>query len=103
MMSTIVMLYASSVSTNRWSGAKCVERRDLPWTSDTTPLPEQATEMASVCHTCPVLTQCALYALKGADGGFYAGVWIPWDHTTSPTLRLTRRQARTTLRHMVSA
>ena len=57
-------------------------------------------EMASVCEGCPVFAQCALYALK-ADGGFYAGVWLPWKHSTGNS-QLLRTRARKALRRRVS-
>lgn len=68
--------------------AACVIHVDLPWTSDHRPSEARRTAMAAVCAQCPVLTKCAAYALKGhngrgVEGGFYAGVWVPWpsDYT----------------------
>lgn len=97
MMSTMMMHYAVTVSTNRWTGAPCIQRHDLPWTSDTTPEAAQRYEMAALCNRCPHLIDCASLALR-EKGGFYAGVWIPWEQTTSPALRDNRRAARTALR-----
>ena len=37
-------------------------------------------------------------AALNAKGGFYAGVWIPWDKSTSPAMIDDRRAARATLR-----
>lgn len=58
--------------------------------------------MSAICEACPVIIGCALFAL-GAKGGFYAGVWLPWDKTTSPSLRDDRRAARAALRQKVRA
>lgn len=59
--------------------------------------------MAAVCEQCPVIGQCANYALRGNDGrgvggGFYAGVWLPWSYYGEQKhLRATaRRQLRRT-------
>lgn len=102
MMSTIVMHYAVNVSTNRWTGAQCTQRRDLPWTSDATPESADRREMAAICERCPIIVDCALFAL-GAKGGFYAGVWLPWDKSTSPVQIDDRRAARAALRQKVRA
>ena len=96
-LSTTLMHYAVSVSTNRWAGARCLGRHDLPWTSDDTPGAAARREMAALCSDCPRLTDCALAAL-GTKGGFYAGVWIPWDKSTSPAMIENRRAARAALR-----
>lgn len=96
------MHYAVIVSTNRWAGARCIGRDDLPWTSDTTPESQHRRDMARICEDCPILLDCALYALD-VKGGFYAGVWIPWDKTTSPALASDRRAARTALRQLARA
>jgi len=63
--------------------AACVFHVDLPWTSDQRPAEVHRAAMAAVCAQCPVLTRCAAYALeghngRGVEGGFYAGVWVPW-------------------------
>src|SRR6266404_8071016 len=35
-------------------------------------------QLAAICASCPVSTECADYALKHKmEGGMYAGVWIP--------------------------
>lgn len=94
-----MMLYALGVSENRWNGARCTSRLDLPWTSDVTPSRLEVDAMSSVCAECPVLMSCALYALTDAAGGFYAGIWLPWEKTNSVMLRSNRRRARDALRH----
>lgn len=93
-----MMLYAVGVSENRWAGAKCTAHPRLPWTSDITPTRSEIGAMAAVCTDCPVLMDCARHALTEANGGFYAGIWMPWDKSSSVTLLLTRRQARNALR-----
>ncbi|AYQ98861.1 WhiB family transcription factor [Mycobacterium phage NiebruSaylor] len=96
------MLYAACVpATNEWHGAACAARRDLPWTADTMPSAAQRRRMSAVCAECPVLTRCAMHALKGVTGGFYAGVWIPWKGTAAATAE-TRRSIRASLRRVVT-
>lgn len=56
--------------------------------------------MQSICAECPVLAGCATFALTSADGGLYAGIWLPWSKTLSEPLMATRRNARTALRHI---
>ena len=64
--------------------------------------------MATVCLECPVLSQCAAYALKGhngngVDGGFYAGVYIPWPTYYRHAQRdMSRRSARHALRRHIA-
>lgn len=95
------MLYAGLVPENRWNGAACARRRDLPWTVDAMPSAIGRRRMSEVCAECPVLTRCAMYALK-AKGGFYAGVWIPWENSAAATAE-NRRAVRARLRQVVSA
>ena len=97
-MSMMFMLYHLCVSTNRWAGAKCAGREDLPWTDDVAPTESDARLMSEVCAQCPVLAGCANWALTKSEGGFYAGIWLPWSRTTSETLIAARRTARTALR-----
>jgi hypothetical protein len=96
-----MMLYAVGVSENRWAGARCIGHSDLPWTSDVTPSEKDISAMSAVCAECPVLMHCALYALREASGGFYAGIWMPWDKSNSVTLLSNRRRARHALRERV--
>lgn len=102
MMSTVTMHYAMNVSKTRWVGARCPERLDLPWIGDTTPTEDEHRQMAAVCDTCPLIVDCALLGL-GEKGGFFAGVWVPWDPTNTAALRDNRRTARSTLRHKARA
>lgn len=99
-MSTIIVLYAACVSTNEWAGAKCIQRQDLPWTADARPNDAEIRTMQSICAECPALIKCATHALTAGDGGFFAGVWLPWSKTLSEPLQATRRTARTQLRHI---
>ena len=107
-MSTIVMIYSVSVTENRWAGAKCRDRLDLPWTPDLEPNPVDQREMRAICDGCTIRKQCALYALDGSAhgrayhqaGGFYAGVWLPWT-STSDAKQANRRSARDALRRIV--
>lgn len=73
--------------------ALCKEHQHLPWAGkksrtlddrEAEPTKEECAKMSAICDDCPVrLGFCAPYALtghkgRGVDGGFYAGVWIPW-------------------------
>ena len=114
----------SSVKTSRWflrhfllqpwtEHALCIRHPRLPWTGvvagdrDASPTDEQFLTMARVCADCPVLNACAEYALighngNGVDGGFYAGVWIPWPTYYRHAQRdQSRRRARHALRRHV--
>lgn len=85
--------------------------RGLPWTPDEKPGDAQLEQMQRVCREeCPVLRGCAAFALKsgageqGVEGGFYAGIWIPWrrlqptaDHTAA------RQRARLALKHLLQS
>lgn len=63
--------------------------------------------MGLICGECEVITMCARYALngnkgRGVDGGFYAGVWLPWvlasDTASAKSMRArSRRQLRSLL------
>ena len=62
--------------TDRWMRvASCVDRPDLPWTTDIDRLrPVQVRAMGRVCRGCPVRNHCAAYAVEaGVTGGFWAG------------------------------
>lgn len=87
--------------------ARCGWFLDLPWISDTTPLPEDVEAMRAICESCPVRSKCARFATasennRGVAGGFYAGVWVPWVNNASETenTRLIRTRARATLREL---
>jgi len=79
--------------------ANCAQRFDLPWTSDKRPSFDEQQVMAGVCSDCPVIAKCARRGL-GAVGGFYAGVWIPWQTMTpeSTDTRSMRIYGRSKLR-----
>jgi hypothetical protein len=85
------------VSSNEWAGALCSKRPDLPWTPDVTPDAEEQARMAAVCAQCPVLILCAQASLK-QDGGFWAGIWMPWSITSSQRILEERRVARRALK-----
>lgn len=34
--------------------------------------------MEAICASCPVSKACALAGIDGSNGGFYAGIWLPW-------------------------
>lgn len=65
----------------RLEGALCRDRPDLPWTPDEAPEVTEFLAMRDVCLNCPVRIACANCALDRkvpAQGGMYAGVWLPW-------------------------
>jgi hypothetical protein len=81
--------------------AACVKHPALPWVADIQPAATTYTQMADICVGCPVFRDCTAYALHGnngagADGGFYAGVYIPWQNYNKTTTH-SRRQARNIL------
>jgi hypothetical protein len=94
-MSKDTPVYDGVMASNRWDDAKCCKAQHLPWTGDLAPTGKALNEMSSICSECPLLIPCARYALKEASGGFYAGVWLPWQ-TQRPTGH--RRAARHRLR-----
>ena len=62
--------------TGRWMrDAACVDRPDLPWTTDINSLrPVHVRAMGRVCGGCPVRNNCAAYAVEaGVTGGFPTG------------------------------
>lgn len=97
-MSTNTTVYDGDMATKRWDDAKCCTAQHLPWTDDFQPDKRAFDEMSAICAECPLLMACARYALKEAEGGFYAGVWLPWR--THREAR-SRRDARGQLRHLV--
>ena len=65
------------VADDRWMHrATCVDRLDLPWTTDTADLPVGApAAMATVCAECPVRDACAGFVVAaGITGGTWAGL-----------------------------
>lgn len=65
----------------RWmEDAQCQYHRDLPWTHDLMPDEYSVQIMSDVCASCPVILQCSRHALAEAQGGFFAGVWLPWSN-----------------------
>lgn len=87
-------------------GAACLNHRDLPWTVDVKPQPQTLRRMREICHECPVLLKCAQRALhgnsgRGAEGGMYAGVWLPWiTRSDNATKRIERRRAQEILERL---
>jgi hypothetical protein len=91
---------------DNWKGkAPCSEypHHTLPWTGDHSPSPEHYLAMINVCATCPVIIECARYAIEDAEGGFYAGVWLPWTTIAdSVANRGLRRRAKAALTDIVT-
>lgn len=59
--------------------------------------------MSAICSGCPVLVRCARHAVEGKNGGFYAGVWLPWWNSSADGARNSRERHRAmeTLRSIV--
>lgn len=77
--------------------SNCRGHQSLPWTSDNRPSMDEYAAMNAVCIECPVIAQCAAYALVSRSCGFYAGVWLPWhssaegDNTKAMRYRAKRQ------------
>ena len=88
----------------------CREYPGLPWAEDAAPGNGEQIIMAGICAGCPILLKCAEFAVysrekRGVEGGFYAGVWIPWrnesDGGMSSANRDLKARSRTILRRLV--
>jgi hypothetical protein len=80
--------------------AVCKLRPDLPWTPDVEPDAVDLSQMRVLCSECPVRQRCADYGLS-QPGGFYAGVWTPWQDggpRGSASAKAARWSARMALR-----
>jgi hypothetical protein len=87
--------------------AMCGRHPDLPWTAERCPDLSSLLVMQDICvNQCPVLFQCAQFALhgRGVDGGFYAGVWMPWmTQDGRAAVKTARERARRSLKGTVKA
>lgn len=88
----------------RLDGAACRDEQwaKLPWTVEDRPR-EHELLMRDVCLGCRVRFDCAEYALDRnapAQGGFYAGMWIPWKHRKPERSGFDWLSARTVLRRL---
>lgn len=59
----------------------------------------QLQDMRLICSTCPVVVKCAAFgaAGRGVDGGFFAGVWLPWSSASADSRQIrsmVRRQLK---------
>lgn len=57
-----------------------LETPDAPelWTPERRPVRDMRVHLERMCARCPVRRECAADAvLTGAEGGMYAGVWVP--------------------------
>lgn len=83
--------------------AVCKSRQDLPWTGDSEPDSVSKVQMYALCDGCPVRGPCADFGLK-QPGGWYAGVWVPWndgsDSSRSETWRSERALSKNALRRV---
>jgi len=82
------------------NGAACGWHSHLPWTGDFMPEGDTYAEMSRVCADCPVVIECSRHALDEASGGFFAGVWLPWNDGGTKNRRV-RGRARAALRSRV--
>lgn len=88
--------------------ARCGWLLELSWISDARPTDDELDTMQRICDACPVRIACAQFATtanngRGVDGGFYAGIWIPWANSTeTEATRLVRSRGRRKLRQIAS-
>lgn len=100
----IATLTLRVMSTHWMRHAECAAQPKLPWIAEATPGVEHRAEMGMICAGCPVRGRCAervveRLALGRIIGGFYAGVWLPWPPSATPTATTVgRRQALDSLR-----
>jgi hypothetical protein len=73
--------------------AECQHHQDLPWTHDVIPDMDSFRMMDDVCSSCPVILECSRHALTHAQGGFFAGVWLPWNGEKRNKVRFRARSA----------
>lgn len=92
----------NTLSMQNWRlHADCRQHPDLPWTADTAPHYDDAALMTAICAACPVWRECAEHLLSAKNqGGFWAGVWIPWVMSYEPDRKkhMLRDHARAILR-----
>jgi len=107
-MSTSSWLKNNAMLNGDWTTeGKCGEHEHLPWCEDQKPDHSERVLMEEICDQCPVILKCADYALhsgngRGVDGGFHAGVWIPWPSPgEGKSTTLARTQARRQLRRIL--
>ena len=77
--------------------AECRRHPQLPWTGDYMPDMTSYQTMHAICSSCPVIVQCSRHALDDAQGGFFAGVWLPWNEGGKKNRRV-RFRARSALK-----
>lgn len=94
----------SPISDQSWRRrARCRIFYGLPWTADEEPAPEDLAMMAGVCAGCPVQSECGRDLLAHEEqGGFWAGVWVPWYNYESGVRRVRWERARARLRGRVT-
>lgn len=74
-----------------WQAAALCRLEDAGrFTPDTRPAASELRALADICQNCPVITQCAAFALQNRLHGFYAGVWVK-GHESGPARRALRR------------
>ena len=84
--------------------AACKGLSGMPWTADVTPKESEQAAMRSVCDNCPVLLECALHAHeRREEGGFWAGVWLPWRTGADSNAVYRWQRARAILRNRLAA
>lgn len=95
------------LSTQGWRDrAECRTASYLPWTANARPEPHEIEMMRTVCEDCPVLVKCTEQVLSEPEqGGFWAGVWLPWKTSRSDeeARGFPRKRARAILRNRLAA
>src|SRR5882672_2699999 len=90
--------YQDDLQDQPWTHtAACRGRSDLPWTSDARPAMSDLQNMSLICSSCPVIVKCASFGAtgRGVDGGFFAGLWLPWSSQSADVKQIrgaVRRQ-----------
>lgn len=82
--------------------AECRRHPELPWTDDLIPDMDSHQSMYAICSSCPVIAECSRHALDNAQGGFFAGVWLPWNDGGKKN-RKVRFRARSALKSKVKS
>lgn len=64
------------------------------FTSDTKPSTWDITRLSAICAGCPVQRDCAAYAVRNRESGYWAGVWVyPKGSPRLSALAALRRKA----------
>ncbi len=66
----------------RWTADAACRATHQDFTPDLKPSTPVLIALRRTCETCPVIAECAAFALNHhLHGGVYAGVWLPHQHS----------------------